>query len=68
MTRKFEIDYDTADRITLLSLKDNISFLKKEMKAHKKGAYMHPEDVVYNIQVIEALKILVKHYGGVNDD
>lgn len=64
MARKFEIDYETAERITLLSLKDHKQYLKKELKDHKKGAYMHPEDVVHNTQLIEALEVIIKYYGG----
>jgi len=64
MVRKFEIDYETAERICLLSLKDNRDYLKKELKDHKKGAWMHPEDVVYNTQLIEALDVVIHYYGG----
>ena len=64
MTRKFEIDIETADRITLLALKDNREYLKKELKRHRKGEWIHPEDVVYNTQLLEALKIVIDYYGG----
>ena len=61
---QFEIDIETADRITLLALKDNREYLKKELKRHRKGEWMHPEDVVYNTQLLEALKIVIDYYGG----
>jgi hypothetical protein len=64
MTEKLEIDYETADRITLIILKDHKKRLKKELKAHKKGAWMHPEDVVYNTKLIEALNVIIHYYGG----
>ena len=62
---KFEIDYEVADRITLLSLKDNLEYLKKELKEHREGAYMHPEDA-YNseFKLIPALELLIHFYGG----
>jgi tRNA G37 N-methylase Trm5 len=63
MTKKLEIDYETADRITLLSLKYHQSYIKKELKAHKKGKYMHHEDVCYNMTLIEALNKVIKYYG-----
>ena len=63
-THKLELDFETADRITLLSLKDQRSYLKKELRDHKKGAYLHPEDVVGNQKIIEALDLIIKHYGG----
>ena len=60
---KLEIDYETAERITLLSLKDHQSYISKELKQHKKGAWMHPEDVEYNKKLLEALNIVVKYFG-----
>jgi tRNA G37 N-methylase Trm5 len=64
MLQKFEIDIETADRITLLALKDNRKYLKKELKRHRKGEWMHPEDVVYNMQLLKALEIVIDYYGG----
>lgn len=65
------LDGDTADRITLLNLKEYRSYLKKELGAWKKnpktdtnpgGYWLHPEDVVINTQVIEALNTVIKQY------
>jgi hypothetical protein len=64
MTKKLEIDYETAERITLLTLKDHQAYLKKDLKEFKKGAYMHPEDVGENVLLTEALDKLIKYYGG----
>jgi len=64
MAGKLEIDLETAERICLLSLKDHKKWLKKELKAHKLGSYMHPEDVVYNTKLIEALDVVIHYYGG----
>lgn len=64
MAGKLEIDIETAERIALVSLKDHQAYIKKELKDHKKGGYMHPEDVVYNIKLLEALNTVVKYYGG----
>ena len=61
---KLEIDIETAERIALVSLKDHQKYLRKELKDHKKGAYLHPEDVVYNTRLLEALDLIVKYYGG----
>lgn len=61
---KLEIDFETADRITVLSLKDQRRYLKKELTDWKKGEYLHPEDVVGNQKLIEALDLVIKHYGG----
>jgi hypothetical protein len=65
------LDGDTADRITLLNLKEYRSYLKKELAEWKKnpktdtnpgGVWLHPEDVVINTQVIEALTTVIKQY------
>lgn len=64
MAGKLEIDIETAERIALVTLKDHQSYLKKELKRHRKGDWMHPEDVVYNTQLLEALKVVIDYYGG----
>jgi len=66
------IDGDTADRITLLNLKEQRGYLKKELATWKKnpktdenpsGVWMHPEDVVLNTQFIAALNSVIKYFG-----
>jgi hypothetical protein len=64
MSKKLEIDFETADRITVLTLKEQRKYLKKELADFKKGEYLHPEDVVNNTRVIQALDLVIKHYGG----
>jgi hypothetical protein len=59
-----EIDFDTADRITVISLKDQRKYLKKEIADWKKGEYLHSEDVAGNLKLIAALDLIIKHYGG----
>jgi hypothetical protein len=62
--RKLEIDFETADRITVICLKEQRQYLKKELDKFKKGEYLHPDDVVNNTRMIEALNLVIKHYGG----
>ena len=64
MSKKLEIDFETADRITVLTLKEQRRYLKKELADFKKGDYLHPEDVVNNTRVMQALDLVIKHYGG----
>ena len=61
---RLEIDYDTADRITVICLKDHRKYLKQELAKFKKGEYLHPDDVVNNTRVIAALDTVIKHFGG----
>jgi hypothetical protein len=74
MTRRIgpiTLDGDTADRITLLTLKEHRGYLKKELSEWKKnpktdtnpgGFWLHPEDVVINTRMIEALTTLIKYF------
>lgn len=59
MAKKLEIDGETADRITVLNLIDYRKYLKNELKAYRKGAYLHNEDVVGNLKRIEALTLII---------
>jgi hypothetical protein len=61
---KLEIDFETADRIVLLALKEQRKYLRKELAQFKKGEYLHPEDVVKNTQLVQALDLVIKYYGG----
>jgi len=67
------LDGETADRITLLNLKEYRSYLTKELTAWRKnprtadnpdGVWLHPEDVAGNGVAINALNLIIKHYGG----
>jgi hypothetical protein len=64
MSRGLSIDFDTADRITLLVLKDQLKYLQKDIEDFKEGKWLHPEDVTNNIKLIAALELLIPYYGG----
>ena len=64
MSAGLSIDFDTADRITLLVLKDQLKYLRKELEDYKDGKFLHPEDVVRNAEIIAALELLIPYYGG----
>jgi hypothetical protein len=38
--------------------------LRKELEDYKEGKWLHPEDVVNNAKIIEALELLIPYYGG----
>jgi len=66
------LDGDAADRITLLNLKEYRSYLKSELVAWKKnprtednpdGVWLHPEDVTGNTVAINALNLIIRHFG-----
>jgi hypothetical protein len=61
---KLELDYETADKITVCLLKDHREILKKELKHFKEGtAYVHPEDAANNIKLIAAMDLILKYFG-----
>jgi hypothetical protein len=64
MSKKLEIDVDTADRITVITLKEQRRYLKKELADFKKGQYLHPEDVSGNQIMVHHLDAVIKHFGG----
>ncbi len=65
------LDAETADRITLLNLKEYKSYLTKELTVWRKnpltednpdGVWLHPEDVTHNMAAVNALNIIIKHF------
>jgi len=68
---KFEIDNESAERITALYLKDYADYLKKELREWKKnpksdtnpnGYWLHPEDVAGNIRRVDIITELLKDF------
>lgn len=68
---KLEIDMETANRITLLTLKDYRKYLKSELAKWKKnpktddnpnGYWLHPEDVSGNMLRIKHLDAVIKDF------
>lgn len=66
MGRGLEIDYETADRITLACLKDQLRYLKEEVRQHiEEGEWLHPDDYhASTTKLIPALELLIPYYGG----
>jgi hypothetical protein len=60
---KIYLDVETADRITIDSLKDARGDLQQELEDHRKGSWLHPEDVVMNSVYIEAMTTVLRYYG-----
>lgn len=63
---KFEIDQETADRITVLNLKDWRKYLIKENRENKKRFPMPDhiaQDIANNTRYIQALDVIIEGYG-----
>jgi hypothetical protein len=64
VSKKLEIDFETADRIAVLTMKEQRKYLKKELADFKQGQYLHPEDVSGNEIMIHHLDAVIKYFGG----
>ena len=66
MGRGLEIDFETADRITLCCLMDQLNYLEREVAEHiGEGKYMHPDDYTLSTtKLIPALKVVIDYFGG----
>lgn len=65
MAKGLEIPFEVADKITLSSLQDQYTYLKEETRLHlEEGQWLHPEDLGKNVQLINALELLIPYYGG----
>lgn len=60
------LDFESADRITLLNLENQLRYLEKEVLEYDgKDKWMHPDDYKESTTVlIPALKAIIKYYGG----
>jgi hypothetical protein len=67
------IPYEVSDGITLATLKDARHYLQSELDKWNEnpksddnptGYWLHPEDVVNNMQLIRAMNLLIDYYGG----
>lgn len=60
-----ELDWESANSITLLNLQDARKVLLKELERHyEHNEWMHPDDIVMNKRCIEAFEVLIPFYGG----
>jgi hypothetical protein len=57
------LDYEVADKITVLTLKDSLTYLQKELDDHANGGWLHPDDVTANAKYIDAIKIVLNYFG-----
>jgi hypothetical protein len=71
--KELTIPYEVSDGITLATLVDARAYLQSELDkwnanpktdSNPTGYWMHPDDVVYNTQLIRAMNVVIKYYGG----
>jgi hypothetical protein len=63
------IDYETADRIALCVMKDQLKYLKEEVRQHtEEGKYMHPDDYHDSmVKLMPSLRTLIAYFGGTEE-
>ena len=64
MVEGVTLDWETVDRIVLAGLKDQKSYLQKELDEWQEGKWLHLEDVAQNHILIDAMDKIIKYYGG----
>lgn len=58
------IDWETADRITVLNLKEYRQRLQDHLDGGANGSmWLHPDDEVHNRAMIQALSFVIKDFG-----
>ena len=63
--KELTIPYEVADGITMATLQNHYSYLMEETRLHvQEGKYLHPEDYLHNMELIPALQLLIKYFGG----
>lgn len=62
MKLNLEIDFEQADRIVVASLTNYMNSLEESLERHKKGDWMHEDDVVHANKMIQAIKFVLKDF------
>jgi hypothetical protein len=65
MVANLEIPHEIADGIVLASLKDQVKYLREEVRLHvEEGKYLHAEDYHNSmVNLIPAMETLIDYYG-----
>ncbi len=65
MRNGLTLDFDTADKITMLVMQDQLKGLRMELAEFQdRKKRFNLEDVVNTAKIIAALELLIPYYGG----
>jgi hypothetical protein len=73
--KNLEIPFEVADGITKANLIEARNYLQSELdqweanpkdETNPDGYWLHPEDVVINMQLVKAMTLIINYYGGEN--
>ena len=71
--KKIELEAEIADRIALIVLREHRNILQKQLTSWQKnprsetnptGYWLHPDDVVNNMQLVASLDLIIQYFGG----
>ena len=71
--KKIELEAEIADRIAFIVLREHRNILQEQLTSWQKnpkseanptGYWMHPEDVVNNMQLVASLDLIIQYFGG----
>ena len=57
------LDWETADRITVATLKNYLETLQMQLDRYQEGGWLHPEDVTHSHEMIGAVKFVLRDFG-----
>jgi hypothetical protein len=61
---KIKLTDEMIEAITIRDLKLSLKMCKEDVKAAKKGGWIHPADLEASLELIPALKRVLAFYGG----
>jgi hypothetical protein len=57
------LDWETADRITVATLKNYLETLEHQLENYHNGSWLHADDVVHSHEMIKAVKFVLRDFG-----
>ena len=58
------LDYETADKVTVMRLKDYLDTLETTLRNHRENSgWLHPDDIPHTERTIDAIKIVLRDFG-----
>ena len=63
-----QIPYEVTDEIVVKTMQESREMIKEQLQEfYETGSWMHPDDIRYSYEVLNALEVLLEYYGGEKD-
>lgn len=60
-----QIPYEVTDEIIVKTMQESREMIKEQLQEfYEKASWLHPDDVRYSYEVLNALEVLLEYYGG----